>query len=97
MKQLLKEDIEIRKALPVDLFSADGCQNKEKFAEMIDRVAEAMKGENMQQTLWKWQSRFLFRRQAPQEILNANEPEYEQEGSDAEMQGEGDMEKLRQY
>ena len=62
MKRLVKEDIELRKALPVDLFSAEEGTNKDKFASMVDRVAEAMKGDGLQQTIWKWQSRFLFRR-----------------------------------
>ena len=31
-------------------------------ASMVDRVAKAMKGDGLQQTIWKWQSRFLFRR-----------------------------------
>ena len=37
-------------------------------------------------TLWKWQSRFLFRRQAPQEILKAvDEDEFAGEQDDQEM------------
>ena len=53
---------------------------------MIDKTVDAMKEDDqMQKALWKWQSRFLFRRQAPQEILKAGEEDEDnEEGSAAE-------------
>ena len=52
---------------------------------MIDKTAAAMKEDDqMQKALWKWQSRFLFRRQAPQELLKSNDAG-EEEGQDQMM------------
>ncbi len=40
---------------------------------MIERTAEEMVTDDaLQNAIWKWQSRFMFRRQAPQEILKPN-------------------------
>lgn len=65
LKRLTKEDMAFRSALPVDLFSKTE-KSKESLAAMIDKTAEEMKSdEQMQRAIWKWQSRFLFRRQAP--------------------------------
>ena len=53
---------------------------------MIDKTASEMKtDEQLQMTLWKWQSRFLFRRQAPQEILKAVDEDDFGEQDDQEM------------
>ena len=54
MTRLTKEDIEVRGALPTDLFSNAG-KSKQKLSQMIDKAAEAMKeDEQMQRALWKW-------------------------------------------
>ena len=46
---------------------------KKQMGEMIDKLANSMKQDDqLQQAIWKWQSRFLFRRQIPQEILKTN-------------------------
>ena len=42
MKKMVTGDVEIRKALPVNLFSELG-QSKEMMTKMINKVAEAMK------------------------------------------------------
>jgi len=62
MAKMTKNDPAVRGALPINLFSESG-KSKEKLSAMIDRVADSMKeNEQMQQAIWKWQSRFLFRR-----------------------------------
>ena len=73
--RLTQKDAVLRQALPINIFSEAG-QTKEQLSAMVDRVAEAMKKDKqMQQAIWKWQSRFMFRRQAPQEIINHDEEE----------------------
>ena len=43
---------------------------------MLKRVYEEMTSETAcQEAIWKWQSRFMHRRQAPQEILRPNSAE----------------------
>ena len=65
--------------MPADVFSNQD-KTKEHLKEMIERTAEEMTSDDaMQKAIWKWQSRFLFRRQAPQEILK---PNGDQEGED---------------
>lgn len=43
---------------------------------MLKRVFEEMSSETAcQEAIWKWQARFMHRRQAPQEILQPNSAE----------------------
>ena len=46
---------------------------------MIERTSKEMESDDsLQKAIWRWQSRFMFRRQAPYEILK---PKFEQEGA----------------
>ena len=57
---------------------------------MAQKVTDAMiEDDSLQKALWKWQSRFLFRRQAPQEIIKTNREALEggDDGDDAQMAG----------
>ena len=62
MKKLIKSDINLRGALPADIFS-DQDKTKNTLIKMIQRTAdEMMTDDAMQKAIWKWKSRFLFRR-----------------------------------
>jgi len=56
---------------------------------MVDKICNELKSDDQfQGVLDKWQSRFLFRRQAPQEILKPNEEiddGFDQEDDQGEM------------
>ena len=54
---------------------------------MIERTAEEMTTDDaMQKAIWKWQSRFLFRRQAPQEILKPNDDQMGEDDGEGQFQ-----------
>lgn len=69
---MTKKDSAMRGALPADFFSNPE-KSKMALAQMTKKVTEVMvEDDSLQRAIWKWQSRFLFRRQAPQEVLKTN-------------------------
>ena len=85
LKRLTKEDKAFRSALPIDIFSQPD-KTKAEMANMIDKAAAAMKEDDqMQRAIWKWQSRFLFRRQPPQEIIRTEDLDAADAGQDEEL------------
>ena len=75
LKQMTKHSYELRAALPTDIFSNQQA-TKEAYRELLKKVFDEIQSDAAcQQTIWKWQTRFMHRRQAPQEILQPNSAE----------------------
>lgn len=72
---MTKRSLELRAALPTDLFSNQQA-TKEAYRKMLKKVFDEMQSDQAcQEAIWRWQTRFMHRRQAPQEILQPNSAE----------------------
>lgn len=72
---MTKQSYELRAALPTDLFSNQQ-KTKEAYKAMLKKVFDELQSDQAcQEAVWRWQSRFMHRRQAPQEILQPNSAE----------------------